>query len=112
MLIDDYIIHYNRLYVFICKLHEKSKDHAKTKDYCMTQFFGHGQSILQVFETPIALSMMKSVKSQFFPDPTGPDFVDFSHMFSCDTFKRLRFPSAAEAIRGERSSRLNRFMQK
>ena len=42
-------------------------DHAKTKDYCMTRFFGHGQSILQVFETPIALSMMKSVKSQFFP---------------------------------------------
>ena len=29
--------------------------------------FGHGQSILQVFETPSALSMMKSVKSQFFP---------------------------------------------
>ena len=33
----------------------------------MTRFFGHGQSILQVFETPIALSMMKSVKSKFFP---------------------------------------------
>ena len=41
-------------------------DHAKTKYYCMTRFFGHGQSILQVFETPIALSMVKSVKSQFF----------------------------------------------
>ena len=41
-------------------------DHAKTKDYCMTQFFGLGQSILQVFETSIALSMVKSVKSQFF----------------------------------------------
>ena len=39
----------------------------KTKDYCMTRFFGHGQSILQVFETPIALSMLKSVKTQFFP---------------------------------------------
>ena len=41
-------------------------DHAKTKDYCMTRFFGHGQSILQVFETSIALSMVKSVKSPFF----------------------------------------------
>ena len=51
-------------------------DHAKTKDYCMTRFFRHGQS----FETPIALSMMKSVKNQFFSNPTGPDFVDFSHM--------------------------------
>ena len=33
----------------------------------MTRFFRHGQSIHQVFETPIALSMMKSVKHQFFP---------------------------------------------
>ena len=41
-------------------------DHAKTKNYCMTRFFGHGQSILQVFETSIALSMVKSVKSPFF----------------------------------------------
>ena len=41
-------------------------DHAKTKDYCMTRFFGHGQSILQVFETSIALSIVKSVKSPFF----------------------------------------------
>ena len=32
----------------------------------MTRFFGHGQSILQVFETSIALSMVKSVKSPFF----------------------------------------------
>ena len=32
----------------------------------MTRFFGHGQSILQVFETSIALSMVKSVKSSFF----------------------------------------------
>ena len=32
----------------------------------MTRFFGHGQTILQVFETSIALSMLKSVKSQFF----------------------------------------------
>ena len=38
----------------------------KTKEYCMTRFFGHGQSILQVFETSIALSMVKNVKSQFF----------------------------------------------
>ena len=38
----------------------------KTKDYCMTRFFRHGQSILQVFETSIALSMVKSVKSPFF----------------------------------------------
>ena len=37
-------------------------DHAKTKDYCMTRFFGHGQSILQVFETPITLHMVESVK--------------------------------------------------
>ena len=55
-------------------------DHAKTKDYCMARFFGHGQSIFQVFETPIALSIMKSVKSQFFSNPTGPNFVDFSHI--------------------------------
>ena len=41
-------------------------DHAKTKDYCMTRFFGHGQSIIQVFETSIALIMVKSVKSPFF----------------------------------------------
>ena len=32
----------------------------------MIRFFGHGQSILQVFETSIALSMVKSVKSPFF----------------------------------------------
>ena len=32
----------------------------------MTRFVGHGQSILQVFETSIALSMVKNVKSQFF----------------------------------------------
>ena len=55
-------------------------DHAKTIDYCMTRFFGHGQSILQVFETSIALSMVKSVKSPFFSNPTGPDFVDFSRI--------------------------------
>ena len=40
-------------------------DHAKTKEYCMTRFVGHGQSILQVFETSIALSMVENVKSQF-----------------------------------------------
>ena len=39
----------------------------ETKDYCMTRFFGHGQPIIQVFETAIALSMVKSMKSQFFP---------------------------------------------
>ena len=33
-----------------------------------------------MFETPIALSMMKSVKNQFFSNPTGPDLEDFSHM--------------------------------
>ena len=40
--------------------------HAKTKDYCMTRFFGHGQSILQVFETPNTLNMVESVKCHLF----------------------------------------------
>ena len=51
----------------------------------MTRFFGHGQSILQVFETPIALSMMKSVKIKKNSNPTGPDFVDFSHILDWKT---------------------------
>ena len=42
-------------------------DHAKTKEDCMTQFVGHGQPIIHVFETAIILNMVKSVKCQFFP---------------------------------------------
>ena len=33
--------------------------------YCLTYFFGQGQSLLQVFETPITLNMVESVKYQF-----------------------------------------------
>ena len=64
----------------------------------MTRFFGHGQSILQVFETSIALSMVKSVKSQFFSNPTGPDFVDFSHK------PRIMDGRGGEDSRGEAGS--------
>ena len=37
---------------------------CETKEDCMTQFFAHGPPIIQVFETAIALNMVKSVKCQ------------------------------------------------
>ena len=42
-------------------------DHAKTKEDCMTQFSGHGQPIIHVFETAITLNMVKSVSPFFQP---------------------------------------------
>ena len=42
----------------------------KTKEDCT----GHGQSTLQVFQTPIKLKVVQSVKYQFF-NPTGPEML-------------------------------------
>ena len=73
-------------------------DHAKTKDYCMTRFCGHGQSILHVFETPITLNMMESVKCHLFPTLLVP----ISWALAIQYVKELRErPTEAYALADE-----------
>ena len=61
-------------------------DHAKNKENCMTRSFGHGQPVLQVFETPITLNVVESVKCFF--NPTGSIFVSLTHIKICIALNR------------------------
>ena len=56
-------------------------DHAKTKEDCMTRFFGHEQPIIHVFETGRYIEHGEKCEMSIFFNPTGPNFVSLTHIY-------------------------------